>query len=442
MTATTAERPTQMPMGKSGTVQSTILRAPFEAKTWLEIAYVLVALVLGPAGIVYLFFGLGGGLLLAVTVVGIPLLAAVVAGGRVWGYLYRGLAKALLRTHIDAPPRFRPAPGVFGFAKAGITDRVGWRALAFVLVKGLLGPVLGYLALTFLAMAVFTAISPIPWLVFHPTNVDANGVEHHSLAQFGNFYIETWPRVIGLSLIGIAAVFLAPWPIRGIAELDRYLVRTLLGPTDRDRRVAQLEQSRTAAVEDSAATLRRVERDLHDGTQARLVSMAMALGRAEERLAAGGDATDLVHDAHATAKDALRELRDVVRGIHPPALDIGLGPALETLAARSAVPVELTVEVTTRPSPGVETIAYFAVAELLTNVAKHANARQAWVDVRDVRGNIVVTVRDDGIGGANPAVGSGLTGLRGRASTVDGSLAVVSPAGGPTVVTMTLPATS
>jgi signal transduction histidine kinase len=232
----------------------------------------------------------------------------------------------------------------------------------------------------------------------------------------------------------------APWPIRGIAAIDRFLIGALLSPTEHDRRMMRLQETRTAAVEDSALTLRRLERDLHDGTQARLVTVAMALGRAEERIAAGGDPRDLISAAHADTKDALKELRELVRGIHPPALDLGLAPALETLASRSAVPVDLDIYLPVRPSPGIEAIVYFSVAELLTNVVKHAEATRAWVAVRSVDGDLVVTVRDNGRGGANLLGGSGLSGLASRVGTVDGSLDVVSPAGGPTIVTLALPA--
>ena len=208
-----------------------------------------------------------------------------------------------------------------------------------------------------------------------------------------------------------------------------------------DGRVAELEFTRATAVDDSAATLRRVERDLHDGTQARLVTMAMALGRVEDKLARGEDVSDLVSTAHGTAKDALAELRDVVRGIHPPALDLGLEPALQTLSSRSSIPVVLTAHLERRPSPSIETIAYFSAAELLTNVAKHAHASTAWVSVRTETDRLVLAVRDNGIGGAVVGGGSGLSGLIGRASTVDGELTVRSPAGGPTVVTLVLPLT-
>jgi signal transduction histidine kinase len=249
-----------------------------------------------------------------------------------------------------------------------------------------------------------------------------------------------------MSAIGIICCFALPWLLRGTCWLHRALTVTLLAATSRDTQVAELQASRKAVVENAAGTLRRVERDLHDGTQARLVTIAMALGRAEERLATGGDPRDLIADAHASSKEALTELRELVRGIHPPALELGLAPALETLSSRCAIPVELRVHLPQRPHPAIEAIAYFSVAELLTNVVKHAHAERIWVSVvpTDIK-TIAVTVRDNGIGGVLPptsgehVAGSGLAGLAARAHAVEGTLTVHSPTGGPTVVTILLP---
>ena len=358
----------------------------------------------------------------------------------------------LLSTDLPAPPPFRPQPGFLAWLRGAFTDRTSWRALAFLVVEAALGLLLGYWVLIIVAMTVFTAISPIPWVLFHPTNVDAQGREHHSLAQFGDYFVDTWPRVLGLAAVGIVGCFVLPWIVRGVGALHRALMLALLTPTARDRRMDELQESRRVAVEDSAATLRRVERDLHDGTQARLVSIAMSLGRAEERLAAGGDPATLIADARAGAKDALAELRELVRGIHPPALELGLEPALETLTARCSIPVELRVYLPQRPTPAIEAIAYFSVAELLTNVVKHSDADAAWVSVAPSgSATMMVSVRDNGHGGARQPgeigagtpterpVGGGLSGLAARARSVDGTLTVDSPVGGPTVVTVTLP---
>ncbi|WP_159849450.1 sensor histidine kinase [Nocardia sp. CY41] len=424
----------------------TVLLAPVRARFWKDLVYVLTVFVIGCLAVTYLFFGFGGGLYIAITVIGLPVSALMLLGGRVWGRIYRALAKDLLGVAVAPPPPFAPAPGLIGYLKSAFTDRASWRAVVFLLAQAVLGVAVGYFVLVAVAMTVFTALSPIPWALVRPTNVDASGVEHTSMVQFGEFYVDSWPKVLGFALVGLLGCLALPWPLRGVCWLHGLLTVALLGATDRDRRVTELQESRRTAVEDSAATLRRLERDLHDGTQARLVTIAMALGRAEDRLAAGGDPSDLIADARASSKEALTELRELVRGIHPPALELGLEPALETLTARCSVPVELRVHLPERPSPAIEAIAYFSVAELLTNVVRHAQATGAWVSVLPGDGRtIAVTVRDNGIGGVVAPVGgalgagSGLSGLAARARTVDGTLTVRSPAGGPTVVTIVLP---
>ncbi|HEX9541798.1 MAG TPA: histidine kinase, partial [Streptosporangiaceae bacterium] len=217
-------------------------------------------------------------------------------------------------------------------------------------------------------------------------------------------------------------------------------------------RVRELEQSRSHVVDDSAARLRRIERDLHDGAQAQMVAVAMKLGLAREKLGGALNGTvppdlervlervlELVDAAHRGAKEAIAELRDLARGIHPSVLDHGLGIALTTLAARSGVPVELVVDLPERPSAAIETIAYFCAAELLSNVAKHSGARHATLEVVHVPGLLQVRVSDDGSGGARIEARGGLAGLAERSKTVDGRLQVSSPSGGPTVVTVELP---
>jgi signal transduction histidine kinase len=190
--------------------------------------------------------------------------------------------------------------------------------------------------------------------------------------------------------------------------------------------------------------LRRLERDLHDGTQIRLATLAMNLGMAMDRLAATDDqpglaaVRDLVGTAHQSAKDAMAELRDLARGIHPAALDGGLPDALATLAAGSPVPVHLTTSIPRRPSQAIETIAYFCAAELLANAVKHSGASTISLTVTG-QAELVLRVADDGRGGADPSTGSGLAGLAQRARTVDGRLEITSPPGGPTQVTVELP---
>jgi signal transduction histidine kinase len=256
-------------------------------------------------------------------------------------------------------------------------------------------------------------------------------------------------------VLGVVLLASAPWsgplallgllPLAGAALIFWTVYRL---QQDSVLRVRELEQSRAHVVEDSAARLRRIERDLHDGAQAQMVAVAMKLGLARDKLGGALNGTappdlervlELVDAAHHGAKEAIAELRDLARGIHPPELDHGLGAALTTLAARSDVPVELVVDLPERPSAAIETIAYFCSAELLTNVAKHSGARHATLAAIHVPGLLQVRVSDDGAGGARIEARGGLAGLAERIRTVDGRLQVSSPPGGPTVVTVELP---
>jgi signal transduction histidine kinase len=222
--------------------------------------------------------------------------------------------------------------------------------------------------------------------------------------------------------------------------------RLLVAPLP--RRVRELEQSRAHLVDDSAARLRRIERDLHDGAQAQMVAVTMKLGLAVKKLGGMVDGTgqtdlervlDLVAAAHRGAKEAITELHDLARGIHPPVLDQGLGIALTSLAARSDLPVELVLDLPERPSAAIETIAYFCAAELLANAAKHSGARHATLEAVHVPGLLRVLVSDDGRGGARIEARGGLAGLAERVRTVDGRLRLSSPPGGPTLVAVELP---
>jgi signal transduction histidine kinase len=232
-----------------------------------------------------------------------------------------------------------------------------------------------------------------------------------------------------------------------VAALQLWISYRLLS-SPLPQRIRELEQTRARAVDDSVARLRRIERDLHDGAQAQMVAVAMKLGLAREKLGGTIDGTaqpdlerilELVDAAHRGAKEAITELRDLARGIHPPVLDHGLGIALATLAARSDVPVELVIDLPERPSAAIETIAYFCAAELLANVAKHSGARRATLEVVHVPGLLRVRVSDDGGGGARIEARGGLAGLAERVTTVDGRLQVSSPPHGPTAVSVELP---
>ncbi|WKX70230.1 sensor histidine kinase [Streptomyces sp. XD-27] len=243
---------------------------------------------------------------------------------------------------------------------------------------------------------------------------------------------------------GLALIALATWLLGTLVRLDTRAATMFLGPdpaTALERRVESLLDSRAGAVEAADAERRRIERDLHDGAQQRLVSMAVNLGLAKATLKdLPEDARKVIDEAHREAKDAIEELSSLVRGLHPAVLDErGLDAALSGVAARATVPVRLHVYMPERAAPTVEAVAYFVVCESLANIAKHTQATKAEVTVVRTGDTLRVTVSDDGVGGADPGRGSGLTGLAGRVGSVDGTFEVSSPAGGPTVIAVELP---
>ncbi|WP_052864803.1 sensor histidine kinase [Streptomyces niger] len=366
-------------------------RAPLSAATWREIAHLLCNLPVAVVAFGVLVSCLVASLGLSVTVIGLPLLALVLLGCRRYGALERARARALLGVHVDRPsPPLVREPGFFPWLWAHLKDPVGWRHALHAFVR-------------------------LPW-----------GILTFTLT-FVSLFV-AWPAL--------------PWLARWLSNVDRALVRGLLSPSDElERRIAELESGRGVVVDTAAADLRRIERDLHDGAQARLVALAMGLGLAKEKLLEDPDAAArMVDEAHGEVKLALQELRDLARGIHPAILtDRGLGPALSALAARCTVPVTVSVDIGARPAPAIEGIAYFTVSELLQNVSKHAAARSASVEVWRSGDRLLLQVRDDGRGGARLDGGSGLAGLAERLGSVDGLFVLDSPTGGPTQVTAELP---
>ncbi|MCQ6244378.1 sensor histidine kinase [Streptomyces malaysiensis] len=247
-----------------------------------------------------------------------------------------------------------------------------------------------------------------------------------------------------LTVGGCALLALAYWLIGALVRLDTRAATAFLGPgpaAELERRVEDLTESRAGAVDAADAERRRIERDLHDGAQQRLVSMAVNLGLAKATMDDLPEAArKVIDEAHREAKEAIEELSNLVRGLHPAVLDeLGLDAALSGIAARAPLPVRLRVDVPERVAPTVEAVAYFVVSEALANVAKHARATRAGVEVVRAGDRLRVVVDDDGAGGADPARGSGLAGLAQRVGSVDGTFDISSPLGGPTVITVELP---
>lgn len=350
---------------------------------------------------------------------------------------------ALLDVEIDDPIPPLEAGSWWGRLKERASSRPRRRELVYVLLRFPLG-VLGAFIL-YQVWAGSVALIFLPLYVRHLPGGSAKfglfEVGHPALTSSG--LAATAAALVGV----IGVVLVAPWSTRGLVRLDVAVARRLLGRPRTDElgeRVAHLEASRSAAVDGAEAERRRIERDLHDGAQQRLVAMAVNLGAAREKL--DDDPTAgrrLVAEAHDEAKEALKELRDLVRGIHPVILeDRGLDAALSSVVARLPLPVNLEVDVAERPAAAIESAAYFVVAEALTNVARHAEASAVQVTIVRAGPRLVVEVRDNGVGGADPAQGSGLAGLENRVEALDGRLDLISPAGGPTTLLVELPCES
>ncbi len=416
------------------------LRAPFEGRTWRELGYVLLSLPVSIALFTWTvtMVSLGAGLL--VTFLGVPVLAAALAGARGFGALERVRARALLGVDVPGPEPLRVRkPGALAWMGAVLKSGASWRSLLYSLVQ------LPWVIFTFTVAVTLWALSLILltyplWFWVFPTYAGEGGFqlygdEHHRI------YLDNPFEITVTALVGLLFALATPWLVRALTTVDGLLVRGLLGPSLLSERVVELESDRGVVVDTAAADLRRIERDLHDGAQARLVGLAMDLGLAKEKMREDPQAAArMVEDAHGEVKTALQELRDLARGIHPAVLtDRGLDAALSAVASRCTVPVRVEADLPSRPAPAIEGIAYFTVCELLQNVAKHSRARSASVDVWHSEDRLMLQVTDDGVGGASASAGSGLAGLKDRLDAVDGILLVDSPAGGPTRVIAELP---
>ena len=430
-------------------VAGTVLRAPLTRRTVHELLYCGFGGITGVIGfsitVVMLALGLTISASVLGTVVGLLLLILALRVSRRLGGLHRRLASWLLRYQVEAPPKFQPGTGILNRIDKRLRDRAAWRGVTYNLVKLPVAAVQLYaIAIACIGLADITY--PVDWVLFRHGATGPMVVVFPLLG--GTFNVYGFAGTYLAAIAGAFCVLAGTWLARGINAGDRRLVRSLLGRSSMSERVSELERTRTLAVEDSAAALRRVERDLHDGAQMRLAALAMNLGMAREKLGDDEDVPrpdhatvrELLDAAHRNAVDALADLRDLARGIHPPALDNGLPSALTTLAASSAIPASVTTEIGDRPAPAIETIAYFCAAELIANATKHSYANQIKINIYTERTGVLrLEVTDDGIGGADAAQGSGLAGLAQRVSTVDGRIDVSSPSGGPTTVSVELP---
>ena len=375
---------------------------------------------------------------------------APVAWERLWPLPLIGLAVVFLalplltRMHRH---RLRTTAGVQIPLQPAMTNRwsmayvrspATWRQVGY---HALAAPALAAAALVavgaWLTGVLFTLVYAYAWAL-PQGNFFSTGQAHSALP-----HVVPIPWDVYLTIGGVVLLAVAPWLTAAVGELDARAARALLGPSraeELEHRVEHLTQTRTGAVDAADAERRRLERDLHDGTQQRLVSLAMRLGMARAEPGGEAAARQVIAEAHEEAKAALADLRNLIRGLHPAVLeDRGLDAALSGVAARMPIPVRLTVDMPRRPSPTIEAVAYFVVSETLTNITKHAQASQAEVFVQRVGDRLHIIVSDDGVGGADPARGTGLAGLAKRAASIDGTFEIASPPGGPTLITVDLP---
>jgi len=412
---------------------SSAVVAVVSPQTWLAVIHLLAGLVIGLVSFTVVVVGISVGVgLLAVFLVGIPVLVGVIWVANLGARAERARFALLLGVDIPAPAPLPDEPR-------------GWRRLNLLFLARSTWLPSVYAVVRFPLSVIEAAVVAAVWgLGFALIALPAyNGALPGGHAHLGAFALNNLAWVALGVVIGAGLLLGAPPLTRALAAGDAVVTRWLLGPGRRARlteRIGELETSRAGVVDAAETERRRIERDLHDGAQQRLVSLAMELGRARAKFGSDPKAAEaIVGQAHEQAKEALTELRNLVRGVHPPVLsDRGLDAALSGLAALSPVPVTVRVDLLHRPPAGIEAIAYFVVAEALTNVAKHAKASRALVTVTRTGDLLNVAVSDDGIGGAS-LDGQGLSGLAARVAGIDGRLLVTSPDGGPTVIEAVLP---
>ncbi len=433
-------------------------RVPWSPRAWSQAVYVIgaipaqLAAVLIPAILVDWFTGLrylvaqhGYSALLwgiwgwqylpawLVTLVGLVLAVPVLT--RIHRHRLRVTAGVEIPRQPTVPTSL---PGI----AAAFRSRATWRQLGYHVLAGPALAVAGAAVLgVWLAGVLYTLVYGYAWAL------PSSGLLWRGQFPALSSSLASWllgvPADVYLTAAGIALLIAAPWLTGAVAALDARAARALLGPSrteELEHEVEHLAQTRAGAVDAADAERRRLERDLHDGTQQRLVALAMNLGMARIEATTAEQAQQAIADAHEEAKAALIELRNLIRGLHPVVLeDRGLDAALSGVVARMRVPVRLNVDLSRRPPPVIEAVAYFVVSEALANVAKHAQASQVEVFVQLAGDRLHVIVSDDGVGGADPVRGTGLAGLAKRASSVDGIFEITSPAGGPTLLAVDLP---
>ncbi len=407
---------------------SRFARVVLRGQTWLNVGYLLLAFPTGLAYFVVLVVGITLGASLAILLIGLAILLATLAAWRGMAALERILARGLLGVPI-APMVDRRGQPPIEQVKGWLRDPVTWKSLVFVALKFPLG------IASFAAVVFGGGFSLI--LLFSPLIVLVTTV-----TVFG-WIVTSSVQALPLMVAGLIAFLLSLHLFNGLGWLWALFARIMLGPStvELHERVDDLRDARARIIAAGDAERRRIERDLHDGAQQRLVALSLTLGMAESRLTSDpAAAAALIAEARKESQLAMKDLRDLASGIHPALLtERGLGPALEALASRAPVPTTVDGVPAVRLAPPVEATAYFVTAESLTNVAKYAGATSASVSLAIEHGRLRLLIRDDGAGGADLTSGTGLRGLRDRVEALDGRLDIDSPPGLGTTVIAEIP---
>ncbi|MEV4183171.1 sensor domain-containing protein [Streptosporangium canum] len=400
--------------------------------------YLIAGFPLSIVFFVLMVAGFAAGIGTVIVWVGLPILATTLLVARGMADVERRMLPEVLGRALPRP-RYRPAPETAGWFRRMVnplTSGQSWLDLLYGIVAFPISIVTFVFTVTWWAGTILGLATPLyGWIT---AAIPGN----HGLAYLLGFGDDVWIDVVINTSIGVLFALTLPAVVRGAALIRAGLGRAMLtGVAVLHERIDDLAEGRAAAVSAEANALRRLERDIHDGPQQRLVSLAMDLSRAQRQLKRDPQAVEeMLSQAITSTRDTLDELRALSRGIAPPILtDRGLAPALAALASRCTVPVELDVQVTGRFAAAVENTVYFVVAESLTNVAKHSHATVCTVSLTKTGGVLMLTIGDDGVGGAHVAKGHGLSGLGDRLKAVDGELAVDSPVGGPTVIVAEVP---
>ncbi|MEU9983892.1 sensor domain-containing protein [Streptomyces sp. NPDC050856] len=418
-----------------------VLRAPLEGRTWREFGHLVLSLPLSVFYFVVAVTMMALGTGLVVTFLGIPVLAAGLTVCRGFGAVERARARAALGVRVAGPGPVGGGDrgGLMAWVGGVLKSGASWRHFLYAVLH-MPWAVFAFSVAVVLWTCGWSLLTYPLWRWVFPAYAGVGGVQLYGDGTH-SIYLDSPFEVTVTSLVGLLFWLVTPWVIRALAGVDRLLVTGLLGPSRLATRVSELESDRGVVVDTAAADLRRIERDLHDGAQARLVALAMDLGLAREKMTEDPQAAArMVDEAHGEVKTALQELRDLARGIHPAILtDRGLDAALSSIASRCTVPVTVTVDLPTRPAPAIEGIAYFTASELLQNISKHSNATHATLNLHHTPHHLILQATDNGHGGAKGTHNSGLTGLTERLNAVDGTLTIRSPTGGPTTITAHIP---